>query len=176
MNGKNNIENDALREALRLMTEEMRPSSGWELRVLAQAPVKRSRMRWLLPVAGCVAAACIALLCVNVERNAEVVADPSAPSVREAVVAEAAPVSPAPSVKADPRQQVVPVSRRHVAKDTVKILLPESIPYQPDAPTDLDIPVGDYIDGLLAQQLVLQQELLSSVTDPYTDNSSTPIY
>ena len=149
MNGKNNIENDALREALRRMTEEMRPSTGWELRVLAHAPVKRGRMRWLLPVAGCVAAACIALLCVNVDRNAEVVAAPSAPSVREAVV---------------------------VAKDTVKILLPESIPYQPDAPTDLDIPVGDYIDGLLAQQLVLQQELLSSVTDPYTDNSFTPIY
>ncbi len=38
MNGKNNIENDALREALRRMTEEMRPSTGWELRVLAHAP------------------------------------------------------------------------------------------------------------------------------------------
>lgn len=184
MNAKNDIPdaNKALREALRLMVEDSAPTPGWEERVLAAAPRPRRKLR-LVPALG--AAAAVAAVIVVVaqavmtgapggEQWAEEAANAAGPE--PVLMIAQAPEAPHVPCRPEPRRQA---PRRASTSGTLRVILPEPLPepreHEP-VPSEFDIPVADYIDELLAAELLKEQTLIQSVIDPYTDTSYTPLY
>lgn len=170
MNAKKDIlDNDSLREALRLMVEESAPAAGWEERVLAKAPKPRRRLRLIPGIGSAAAAAVIALMLtfsgadqVESEISGEWRVESSGP---ELLLARAPQT---PRSQSSPRTQSAQSTPKTPSAPEPTVILPEPLP-------EPIIPVADYIDGLLAQQIELEQELLVSMIDPSFDNSYTPL-
>lgn len=181
MNAKNDIPdaNKSLREALRLMVEDSAPAPGWEERVLAAVPKPRRRLRLVPGIGAAAAAAAIVVLAVMTgapggEQWAEEAANPAGPE--PVLMIARAPEAPQVPCRPEPRRQA---PRRASTSGALRVILPEPLPepreHEP-APSEFDIPVADYIDELLAGELLKEQTLIQSVIGPYTDTSYTPLY
>lgn len=59
-----------------------------------------------------------------------------------------------------------------LSTEEITLILPEEEPMPMPMPI---IPVADYIDELLAQNIELEDALLTSMIDPNFDNSYTPL-
>lgn len=181
MNAKNDITdaNKSLREALRLMVEESAPTAGWEERVMAEAPKPRRRLPLVAGIGAAAAVAAVVVLAVMTgasggEQWAEGAANAAGPE--PVLMIAQAPEAPHVPCRPEPRRQA---PRRTSTSGALRVILPEPLPepreHEP-APSEFDIPVADYIDELLAAELLKEQTLIQSVIDPYTDTSYTPLY
>lgn len=181
MNAKNDITdaNKSLREALRLMVEESAPTAGWEERVMAEAPKPRRRLRLVAGIGAAAAVAAVVVLAVMTgapggEQWAEEAANAAGPE--PVLMIAQAPEAPHVPCRPEPRRQA---PRRASTSGALRVILPEPLPepreHEP-VPSEFDIPVADYIDELLAAELLKEQTLIQSVIDPYTDTSYTPLY
>lgn len=87
-----------------------------------------------------------------------------------------APEAPQVPCRPEPRRQV---PRRASTSGALRVILPEPLPElreQEPEPNEFDIPVADYIDELLAGELLKEQALIQSVIDLDTYTSYTPLY
>lgn len=167
---KDSEKNDGnLRRALARMLLESAPADGWEERVLeaADRSCRRRRVfaRFMAFGAAAVAAAVVAV--VFLPRNPAAGPSPAAaPSVVGAAPAPVAvsvvgrPVAAPPAAPAAAAPAPAPGR-----KGKPRVIIPEAGECGTAEPSDIDIPIGEYIDDLLAMELIRNQELLTSITD-----------
>jgi len=175
MNNTNKSKNDDgnLRRALADMLLESTPADGWEDRVL-DAVVRRHRHRRrimsILSVGGTAAVAAAVAVFVFLSHNS--VVSPLPASFHNTEVFQHVAEVPAPVADADAMLSVADSRPSSAASATEpecehvpRVILPETEPIGYGEPSDIDIPIGDYIDDLLAMELMRNQELLTSITD-----------
>lgn len=159
---------DNLRRALAEMLMQSVPEAGWEERVIdaAERHCRHRRVFVRLSAFGATAVAAAIAAVVFLPRNPAArplpvplpaVVEATAPPVVASVIGLPAE-RPQPAVHVAPAPAVAPAR-------TPRVIIPEPAVYEANEPSDIDIPIGEYIDDLIAMELIRNHELLSSITD-----------